>query len=159
MTSLFLALIFLTNAIAIHNRAIEYSSQRDYSHVVFLCKAALRYQDPSSLQAALLLRDLSHAWRAEGYLEKALAARQQELAILQLRLGEHDANIALALDGIGEIYFEQHRFTLARKAFKAALRVGEDSLDPHSPHLTVIRNDLAAAYRSDHLTLARKPRQ
>jgi len=145
MTPLFVALVLLANPIAVHDRAIEFSAQRDFAHAALICRAALRFQDPSSLGAALLLRDLSHAWRGEGYLEKALAARQQELAILQLRLGEHDANIALALDGIGEIYFEQHRFTAARKSFEAALRVAEESLDPDSPHLSVIRNDLIAA--------------
>jgi len=134
---------------SIHRQAIQYFENGQYSNAASLCREALSRQEPGSLETALLLRDLSRAYRGEGLLNKALAARRQEVEILKIRLGEDDANIALALDGIGEIYFEQRRFTAARKSFEDALRIGEKSLEANSPHLAIIFNDLGAVYYRD----------
>src|ERR1700751_5282331 len=123
MTNL-LALSLILSTVApeaIHQRAIQYFENGQYPAAAILCREALKQQNPSSLGAALLLRDLSRAYRGEGLLEKAAAARRQELEIVKMRLGEKDANVALALDGIGEIYFEQGRFTAARKSFEEAV--------------------------------------
>lgn len=147
MISVALSLIFsIASPVAVHRQAMELFDRGEFGQAAVLCRDALKRQDPSSLEAGLLLRDLSRAYRSEGYLEKALAARRQEIAIVRSRLGEENANVALALDGIGEIYFEMNRFTAARQSFQEALRIGEKSLDSSSPHLAVILRDLAAVY-------------
>ena len=151
MITFALSLIFAAaGPVAIHGYAVDEMNRSHFAQAAVLCRRALARQDPASLEAALLLRDLSRAERGEGYLEKALDARRRELAILKTRLGEQDANIALALDGVGEIYFEQHRFTAARHSFESALRIAEKTLAPESPHLAAILNDLGAAYYQDH---------
>lgn len=137
---------------SIHRQAIQYFENGQYEQAATLCTDALSHQDPTSLEAALTLRDLSRAYRGEGLLAKAVAARRQELEIVKARLGEEDANVALALDGIGEIYFEQGRVTAARKSFEDALRIGQKALDPESPHLATMFNDLGAAYCRDGWT-------
>lgn len=151
MITFALPLIFsLAGPVAIHGYAVDEMNQGRFAQAAILCRQALARQDPGSLEAALLLRDLSRAERGDGYLNQALDARRRELAILKTRLGEQDENTALALDGIGEIYFEQHRFTAARQSFEASLRIAQETLDPASPHLAVILNDLGAACYQDH---------
>jgi len=148
MTNL-LAVSLLVSFSAAHQQAAQYLQNGRYMEAATLCRDAITHYDPTSLEAAMLLRDLGMAYRGEGSLKKAEAARRQELEILKTRLGEENANVAAATDGLGEIYYEQGRFTMARKAFQEALRIGEKSLDARSPQLATILNDLGAVYQHD----------
>jgi tetratricopeptide (TPR) repeat protein len=101
---------------------------------------------PDSLEAALVLKSLTLASRGEGYLRKADKTAQRTVTILQQILGAEDANVALALDQLGEIQFDQHRYTAARRHLRLALTTADRTLGPHHPHVATILNDLAAVY-------------
>lgn len=139
-------LIALSLIVSIQQQALQYLDHAQYREAATLCRETLARVEPDSLDAALMLDDLTRAYRGEGYLLRAQATQQQVLKILRARLGEEDANVAVALDGLGEIYFGQRRFTEARNLFRQALRIGENTLDPGSIHLATILNDLGAAY-------------
>ena len=72
-----------------------------------------------------------------------------EIEILRARLGEDDANLALALDTLGEIQAERSHLSEAARTLKQSLSIGEKTLDPCNPHLATILNDLAAVYFRD----------
>ncbi len=156
MTSL-LSLALIVSSLGSPERthwiAVERFEQGRYAEAAKLCRDALprieRTYGADSLETGLILRDLARAYRGEGYLVKAEAIQLRLLTLVRNRLGEEDANIALVLDGLGEIQFEQGRITEARRAFAQALRIGEKTLDAGSPHLATIVNDLAAADQSD----------
>lgn len=139
-------LIAFSLIVSIQQKAVQYLDHAQYREAATLCRETLARVEPDSLEAALMLDDLTRAYRGEGYLLRAQATQQQVLKILRSRLGEEDANVAVALDGLGEIYFEQRRFTEARNAFRQALHIAEKTLDPSSIHLATILNDLGAAY-------------
>lgn len=155
MTSLLaLALIVSTaSPEATHRQTIELLNQGQYPQAAVLSQTALHQYETrygaSSLEAALMLRDLAKAWRGAGYLVKAEAAERREIEILRERVGEDDANLALAIDMLGEILFDQGHFTEAGRAFKQALHIAEKMLDPWNPHLATILNDLGAVYYRD----------
>src|SRR5580698_385276 len=100
--SLFLSSIGSAASVeAIHQQVTETIETGHYMEAVSLCREMLKQYDPSSMQTALLLRDLSRAYRGAGRLKQAEASRMQELEIVKARLGEDDANVALAFDGLG----------------------------------------------------------
>jgi len=146
-----LALILSTSSPeATHRQVIQFLSRGQYQQAAELSQAALHGYETrfggSSLEAALMLRDFAKACRGAGDLKKAEAAELREIEILRNRLGEEDANVALALDILGEILFDQGRFTESGYAFKQALRIAEKKLDPWNPYLATIFNDLGAVY-------------
>jgi tetratricopeptide (TPR) repeat protein len=93
-----------------------------------------------------VLKNLTLASRGEGYLRKAEKTAQRTVTILQQILGAEDANVALALDQLGEIQFDRHRYTAARRHLRLALTTADRTLGPHHPHVATILNDLAAVY-------------
>ncbi|HLX42988.1 MAG TPA: tetratricopeptide repeat protein [Bryobacteraceae bacterium] len=144
MTGFFtLALIaFLTSPESAHRHATELLSQGQFHRAAQLARAAVQQYElrfgKSSLETALLLRDLAKAYRGERALMKAESVERREIEILRTRLGEDDANMALAQDVLAEILIDQGRFTEAARL----LRLAESKLDPQNPHLAAILNDL-----------------
>jgi tetratricopeptide (TPR) repeat protein len=148
MTALFSLAMIVSSPLFTHQVAVDRLDTGHYGDAARLCRDTLPRVEAAygadSLEAGLILRDLARAYRLSGYLRRAEVLQRRLLALVRARLGEEDANVALALDGLGEILFEQGRLTEARRAFEQALRIGEKRLDPASPHLQRIALDLRA---------------
>jgi tetratricopeptide (TPR) repeat protein len=133
---------------ATHHQATRLLHDGEFHRAVLLTQTALQNYEcrfgASSLETALMLRDLARAYRESGLLKKAESAERREIDILRDRFGEEDANVALALDALGEILIDQRRFVEAGRAFNQALRIARDKLEPQSPYLATILNDLGA---------------
>ena len=65
---------------------------------------------PETLEVALVLADMAAAYRGEEDLPEAEKAARRSLSIVEQKLGPEDANTALALDQLAEIYFDAHRY-------------------------------------------------
>jgi tetratricopeptide (TPR) repeat protein len=152
MTTLLSLVLIASSPLFTHSVAVERLQAGRYTDAARLCRDALPRIESSygadSLETGLILRDLARADRLSGYLRRAEALQRRLVSLVRARLGEEDANVALALDGLGEILFEQRRFTEARRTFQAALRIGAKGLDPRSPHVQRIALDLEACSRS-----------
>src|SRR5580692_11188161 len=133
MTNLIAVSILLS--LSAHHQAVLDFDRQQYAEAAVLCRQTLESVEPGTLEAALMQRDLARAYRGEGQYNRAVAAQRQQLEILRTRLGEEDGNVAVELDRLGEMYFEQGRFTEAGRMFKEALRIAEKALDPDNPHL------------------------
>jgi tetratricopeptide (TPR) repeat protein len=151
MTS-FLALALIgsvASPAAVHRHAKQLLDQGQFHQAALLTQAAVREYEirfgASSLETALMLRDLAKASRAEGALRKAESVEGREIEILRTRLGEDDANMALALDALAEILIDQGRFTEAGRT----LRIAAGKLDAQNPHLATILNDLGVVCHHD----------
>jgi tetratricopeptide (TPR) repeat protein len=136
-----------------HRRAVQLLHDGEFHPAVLLAQTALpQYESrfgATSLETALMLRDLAKAYQGSGLLAKAESAERREIEILHERLGEEDANMALAQDALAEILIDQGRFMEAGRALRLALRIAERKLDARSPHLASILNDLGAIYYRD----------
>jgi tetratricopeptide (TPR) repeat protein len=132
-----------------HRQTTELLSQGQFHQATQLARAAvLQYElqfGTSSLETALLLRDLAKSYRGEGALAKAESTERREIEILRSRLGEDDANMALAEDALAEILIDQGRFTEAART----LRIAERKLDAENPRLATILNDLGVVCHHD----------
>jgi tetratricopeptide (TPR) repeat protein len=152
MTPLLSLVVIVSSPLFTHEIAVDRLETGRYADAARLCRDALpRFESaygPDSLEAGLILRDLARAFRLSGYSRRAEVLQRRLLALVRARLGEEDANVALALDGLGEILFEQGRFTEARRTFEQALRIGQQQLDPRSPHLQRITLDVQACARA-----------
>jgi tetratricopeptide (TPR) repeat protein len=151
MSSFFtLALIaFLSSPESAHRQATKLLTQGQFHQAAQLARAAvLQYElrfGASSLETALLLRDLAKAYRGERALMKAESIERREIEILRTRLGEDDANMALAQDALAEILMDQGRFTEAGHM----LRIAATKLDSQNPHPATILNDLGVVCHHD----------
>jgi tetratricopeptide (TPR) repeat protein len=155
MTWLALALILsFESPVQVHREAWSALNDHRYADADQFCRNALAEFEvtygPDSLEVALVEMDLTVAYRGEGYLVKAEKAADRSVRILQQRLGADDANVALALGQLGEIYFDLHRYTDARHQLRRALEIGERTLERDHPQLAAILNDLAAVYHIEH---------
>ena len=151
MTSFFIIALIasLNSPESAHRQTTELLSQGQFHQAARLARAAIRQYEPrygaSSLETALLLRDLAKAYRGEGALVKAEFVERREIEILRSQLGEDDANMALAQDALAEILMDQGRFTEASRT----LRLAQGKLDPQNPHLATILNDLGVVCHHD----------
>jgi tetratricopeptide (TPR) repeat protein len=145
----------LSSPQAIHAQAVDLLARGQFHDATLLTEGTLRQYNPTSLESALLLRDLAKSYRGSGYLKKAESTERREIDIIKTHLGEDDANMALALDILAEILMDQGRFTDAARTLKQALRIADTKLVPDNPHLATILNDLGVVnYHTGHTKAA-----
>ncbi|MBI4907448.1 MAG: tetratricopeptide repeat protein [Acidobacteria bacterium] len=120
-----------------------------YRQAIDAAVTALPHNDP---QTAMLWRNLSIAYAAEGMHRKAEDAAQRSLRILETRFGPADPSLVPSLNALGAALAGAGRFTEARYVFERAVEL--NLAGPHGA--TAIHNLGAMAHQDGRTDKARK---
>jgi tetratricopeptide (TPR) repeat protein len=92
---------------------------------------------------------LASVLREEAKFHKSEAVYKQVLAESEATFGEHDLHTAEALNGLGILYCDSHRYGDAEAIFRRALAMWESSLGAESREFAVVLNNLGMVYTSE----------
>jgi tetratricopeptide (TPR) repeat protein len=99
------------------------------------------------VQANRLIEEGDNHFDQEAY-SAAHPLYQQALALRQAALGERHESVAVALNRLANVYYQQKNDREAGELFEQALAIREAVLPPHASDLRLSVNNLANAYRN-----------
>jgi tetratricopeptide (TPR) repeat protein len=70
------------------------------------------------------------------------------LEISEKALGPDNPDVAIALNNLAELYYNQGRYEEAEPLYKRALKILEDTLGPDHPEVALTLESLKALYKN-----------
>ncbi|HEY9719086.1 MAG TPA: tetratricopeptide repeat protein, partial [Trichormus sp.] len=97
---------------------------------------------------------MSSKW--DEYVERGATAFQEgkyseaenflHAALMEAETGQDEMQVALSLDNLAEVYFEQGKYDKAEPLYQRSLRIRERVLEPEHEDIVASLNNLSALY-------------
>jgi eukaryotic-like serine/threonine-protein kinase len=129
-----------------HGRMLLQRGKAPEAAIQFRAAAAIASETmgPDHPVVAMILRNLSLAYCAEGLPRKAESTARRSRMVLESHYGPNDPALTPSLNALGEALAAQNRWTEARRVFERAVR-----LDDRGVHGATALHNLAAAHQSE----------
>src|SRR5581483_702696 len=138
-----------TNSVFPENvEATTWSRCRRYLPQVLSCSVLIQDYELTFLEAASLLSRAVAYFHVYALNEQGEPLAKRALSIREELLGADHPDVAISLNYLGLLYYEQGKYMQAEPLFQRALRIQEQAFGPHHPNVTTSLKNLAFLYHA-----------